>query len=656
MLARLLSRDLLFALVTLVLIAFPAQAIAQSSDISEDQLDPESPMAPMTDIGVDWPTIGVEETPLPSTPDEAAEVVKQATEIVGERRYRVLVEGLEVSDKLAVLKRFNGASTLVAGESKQANVAQIDRRAREDADLLDEILRAKGYYDANVETTVEGANSSQLVVRLIVEPGPLYRFSTVEITGLDSTGDRERALGDAFAINANDAVDADTVVLGEGELERKLRKEGFPFAKVGEPSVAVDHDSRTATLKMSVDPGGRRSFGKVVLSGAKLPFDAKHVAQIARFKQGEIYDQSKVDDLRRALIATGLVAQADVTPVPAENGDLADIAVALEPAKMRTIAAEAGYGTGEGIRAELSWTHRNLIRPEGAVTFRGVAGTREQYLGAILRQSNFRKRDQVLNARIEASHVNRVAYQARTLDLGAGIERQTNIIWQKKWTWSLGTEFLASSERDATRVANSARRTFLIGALPATLNYDGSDDLLDPKKGFRLGVRVSPEVSLESGTFTYVRAQFDGSYYLPVGDRVVMAGRIRLGAISGAKSNSIAPSRRFYSGGGGSVRGYGYQLIGPRDAANDPAGGRSLTEFALEARIRLGNFGIVPFLDGGSVDTNSLPTFSKFRLGAGVGGRYYSSFGPIRIDVGTPINPQKGDPRVTVFVSLGQAF
>lgn len=656
MLARSLSRALLFALASLVLVAHPSRAMAQSNDVSEDQLDPESPMAPMTDIGVDWPTVDVSETTRPSTPDEAAEVVAQSTEIVGERRYRVVVEGLEVSDKLAVMQRFARASTLTAGEGKQANVAQIDRRAREDADLLDEILRADGYYDANVDTLVEGTNSSQLVVRLSVEPGPLYRFSTVDITGLDSTGDRAPSLRDSFAVGARDAVDADNVVSGEAELERKIRMEGFPFAKVGAPAVVVDHDSRTATLKMSVDPGGQRSFGQIILSGSKPPFDAKHVGQIARFKQGEIYDQSKVDDLRRALIATGLVAQADVRPVPAENSSLADIAVGLEPAKLRTIAAEAGYGTGEGIRAELSWTHRNLIRPEGAVTFRGVAGTREQYLGGILRQSNFRKRDQALNARIEASHVNRSAYQARTLDIGAGIERQTNIIWQKKWTWSVGSEFVASSERDATRIANSARRTFFIGALPATLNYDGSDDLLDPKKGFRLGVRISPEVSLESGTFTYVRAQFDGSYYLPFGDRVVMAGRVRLGAISGAKSNAIAPSRRFYSGGGGSVRGYGYQQIGPRDAANDPVGGRSLAEFGLEARLRLGNFGIVPFLDGGSVDTNSLPTFSKFRLGAGVGARYYSSFGPIRIDVGTPINPQKGDPRVTVFVSLGQAF
>jgi len=350
------------------------------------------------------------------------------------------------------------------------------------------------------------------------------------------------------------------------------------------------------------------------------------------------------------------VSQARVEPVPAKDPELADVAVALEPAKLRTIAAEAGYSTGEGIRAEVSWTHRNLIRPEGAVTFRGVAGTREQYLGAILRQSNFRARDQVLNANISASKVNRTAYEARTFGVGIGIERQTNIIWQKKWTWSLGTELLASRERDSTKIANAPRKTFFISAFPGTLNYDGSDDLLDPTKGFRIGLRLSPEVSRQSGTFTYARGQLDGSYYLPAGNRVVLAGRIRVGSILGARTQSIAPSRRFYSGGGGSVRGYGYQLIGPRDAANTPIGGRSLTEFALEARVRVGSFGIVPFLDGGNIYTSSLPKFSKFRLGTGLGARYYSSFGPIRIDVGTPLNRQRGDSRITVAVSLGQAF
>jgi translocation and assembly module TamA len=192
------------------------------------------------------------------------------------------------------------------------------------------------------------------------------------------------------------------------------------------------------------------------------------------------------------------------------------------------------------------------------------------------------------------------------------------------------------------------------------LRYDGSNDLLDPTKGFRLGGSISPEISFGGGRFTYARAQIDASAYHPVGGGTVLAGRVRLGTIFGAQSSEIAPSRRFYSGGGGSVRGYGYQQIGPRDADGDPIGGRGLAEFGLEARIRLkafgGNFGIVPFLDGGTLANDIVPKGRNWQFGAGIGARYYSSFGPIRVDVGTPLNPRSGDAPIAVVVSLGQAF
>jgi translocation and assembly module TamA len=135
---------------------------------------------------------------------------------------------------------------------------------------------------------------------------------------------------------------------------------------------------------------------------------------------------------------------------------------------------------------------------------------------------------------------------------------------------------------------------------------------------------------------------------------------VRLGTILGADAMSIAPSRRLYAGGGGSVRGYGYQKLGPRDLDGDPIGGGALAEFALEARVRLkafgGNFGVVPFLDGGTLTNDSWPKLSGWQFGAGLGVRYYSSFGPIRIDVGTPLNPREGDGPIAVTVSLGQAF
>jgi translocation and assembly module TamA len=292
---------------------------------------------------------------------------------------------------------------------------------------------------------------------------------------------------------------------------------------------------------------------------------------------------------------------------------------------------------------------------------RGVAGTQEQLAAVSFRRNNFRRRDQVLTAQISASNVDRDAYAAKTLLLGAGIERQSNFIWHKKWTWSLGGELIATDERDTIEATGEARRrTFLIGAVPASLTYDGSDSLLDPSRGFRLGGRLSPEISFHGGTFGYARAQIDASAYHPLSDSIVAAGRIRVGTILGAGRDDIAPSRRFYAGGGGSVRGYGYQRLGPRDADGDPIGGRSLAEFALEARIRLkafgGNLGIVPFFDGGTLSSASMPTLKDWQLGAGIGVRYYSSFGPIRVDVGTPLNPRSGDSRVAVVVSLGQAF
>jgi translocation and assembly module TamA len=347
--------------------------------------------------------------------------------------------------------------------------------------------------------------------------------------------------------------------------------------------------------------------------------------------------------------------------VPVDGGRTVDLAVRLEPAPSHTIAGELGYGTGEGARAEASWTARNFFNPEGALTLRGIAGTSEQLAAVQFRRSNFLQRDQVLNLQASASHQKFDAYEARTIQLAGNIERQSNFIWQKKWTWSYGGELLATDERgvfDSLGVKDT--RTFLIAALPTTLGYDGSDSLLDPSRGFRLSARVSPELSFHGGRRQYARVQFDASAYHPISDRVVAAGRIRLGTIIGAGVFDIAPSRRFYSGGGGSVRGYGYQRLGPEDVDGDPVGGRGLVEFGLETRIRLkqfgGNFGIVPFFDGGALTTESLPDFKNWRFAAGLGARYYSSFGPIRIDVGVPLNRQKGDGPLAVTVSLGQAF
>jgi len=645
---------------------------AQQSAPEPAELDPDAPMDAMPDLGVDWPDMNVPDAvplpdpgapQLPATGETAESEARDAgvsiDDAVAARRYVVRLDGLGAADGEILQKAFRDQSALEEGESKSANAAQIDRRARADSELLTSLLQAQGFYDAEVEPAI-ALETDIIAVTLRATPGPRYTFETVEFPGLAEAGGDAGPLREAFAVKPGDPVVASQVIAAGIALKVALGEQGFATADVGTQDIVIDHSKATARLVLPVQPGPVAQFGAIRVSG-EPPFSARHVGIIARFKSGDRFERSEVDDLRRALVATGLVASVETKVVPRDEGRTVDIDVRLEPAPMRTIAGELGYGTGEGAKVEASWQHRNFFNPEGALTVRGVAGTQEQLASVSLRRSNFRQRDQVLTALISASNVDRKAYSAKTFQLSGGIERQSNFIWHKKWTWSLGGELVASDERDTIEATGEERRrTFFVAALPASLGYDGSDDLLDPTTGFRLGGRISPELSFQGGIFPYARAQIDASAYRPLSSSVVAAGRVRLGTILGAGRDDIAPSRRFYSGGGGSVRGYGFQQLGPRDIDGDPVGGRSLAEFSLEARVRLkafgGNFGVVPFVDGGTLTDASVPDVSNWQFGVGIGLRYYSSFGPIRIDVGTPLNPRSGDSRVAVAVSLGQAF
>jgi translocation and assembly module TamA len=662
--ARLLCAVASAALAAVPSLAQPAPAQQQPPPPSaEPELDPNAPMAPLPDLGVEWPQIDAKETAQPpqvtTVPGSKAKPTA-ATETAGTVRYTVQVQGISALGAADdILEAFHKQSALGAERKDPANAAQIARRASADADLLTELLRSQGYYDATVEPRTERSGDGLRVI-LDADPGSQYRFASVQLPGLDAAGADAAKLRNVFAVKAGDPVIAEDVIAAGQALTTALGEEGFAEAKVGEQDIEINHLTHLATLSLPVNPGPVARFGAIHVTG-RPPFSARHVGIIARFKPGDPYQRSKIDDLRRALIQTTLVANAEIKVVPVQGGRVVDLDVALEPAPSHTIAGDIGYGTGQGALIEGTWTDRNFLNPEGALTLRGIAGTSEQLAGVEFRRSNFLQRDQTFDAQFTASHQKFNAYEAKTLLLAAHIERLSNFIWQKKWTWSYGTQLLATDERGVfSPTGLKDTRAFFIAALPLTIGYDGSDSLLDPTRGFRLSGWISPEYSGHSQSLTYARAQIDASAYHPLSDSVVVAGRIRLGTIVGANAFDLAPSRRFYSGGGGSVRGYGYQQLGPKDMDGDPIGGRGLAEFALESRIRLkqfgGNFGIVPFFDGGSLTTEAMPDFKDWRFAAGLGVRYYSTFGPIRIDVGVPLNRQKGDGPVAVTVSLGQAF
>ena len=605
---------------------------------------------------------GMQALPWPDiTAESAAEPEPGAAAI----RYQVELKGL---DELGLDDEFRGLSALWLHRGEDTNLAQLGRRIAEDRDLIDLLLRSIGHYGGTVRITTQPPNASRRasLVQVAVEPGPLYRISDLVISAPDGAvgpADPGRIVSRLLPIRIGDPLDAARVQAAQTSLPTRLADAGYPFPRILPPDILVDHAGRDARFRQAIDLGRRGMFGAISIETTARGFTDAHVTMLARFKPGDRYSEAGRDDLRRALVQTGLFGGVSVTPVEGAIADdgrqTVNLKVSTDPAPLRTIALAGGFSTGQGLRAEGSWTHRNLFPPEGAFTARTVAAEREQLAQVELRRRNFRRRDQTLLASGGFSASQQFAFAAETIGVNAALARESNIIWQKDWTWSVGAQALITSQRDRS-VRGDPRRTFTVLALPASLTWDQSDDLLNPSRGFRLTARLSPEFTLRNqSNFNYLKAQFETTAYQPLGP-VVVAGRFHIGSIVGASRGVIAPDRRFYAGGGGSVRGYVFQGVGPRNPDNVPTGGNSLTELAVEARYRFQAFGqdvgLVAFLDGGEVSTGTTPAFDRLSLGAGIGARLYTGFGPVRIDIATPINPQQGDPRLVFYVSIGQAF
>jgi translocation and assembly module TamA len=224
-------------------------------------------------------------------------------------------------------------------------------------------------------------------------------------------------------------------------------------------------------------------------------------------------------------------------------------------------------------------------------------------------------------------------------------------------TLTSGPAFRASRVEQAN---TGEEDSFGLVSLPTKFNWDRSDDRLDPTRGGRLWIENEPFVDVFGNDLAFNKSRLEYAHYLKVLEtpRVVLAGRSAVGTLFGASRADIPADLRFYAGGGGSVRGFAFQKAGELDDQNDPIGGRSLFEASGEVRVRVTeSIGLVAFVDAGAAFTSSLPDFDdELRIGAGPGIRYFSPIGPLRLDVGFPVNPRNSDDAFQLYISIGQAF
>ena len=610
---------------------------------------------------VEDPELAAPLTPLGSYDTQPLQTVADVKDKdLPEIRYDTTLVGL---DDLGLDGQFNSLSALKDGGGKAANATQVQARAKEDEALAVRLMKSLGYYDGTAISTIEQepGDAGRLKATVRATPGPLYTLSSITVTA-DPVVPPDLVTHN-LPLKVGDPIEAARIQGAEANVALVLPQQGYPFVKVGQRDILLDDVSAKATgaYTLPVDTGPRSTFGKLVTEGDPV-FGLDHLNVFPRFDQGDLYDVRQTDDLRDALVATGLFSSVSVEPQktgrPGPDGtEQVDLLVRQVKGPARTLAGQAGYSTGEGIKLEGSWTHRNLFPPEGALIGTIVAGTQEQGASGTFRRSNAGRRDRTFTALLSANHASYDAFSAFTSTLSARWSYDSTPIWQKPLTYYYGGELVGTNESvyDFSQ-GKRVRRNYGIAALPGQVLFDRSDSLLNPTTGYRLKLNLSPETAVSGGVRPYIRTMIEGTYYYKFSPSLVIAGRARAGSIFGIDRDDLAPSRRYYGGGGGSVRGYGYQRLGPFDPNGDPIGGRSLNEFALEARYRFGNFGIVPFVDAGNSYESSLPKGSDLRFGAGIGGRFYTNFGPLRVDLATPLNKRPGDSRVALYISIGQAF
>lgn len=506
-----------------------------------------------------------------------------------------------------------------------------------------------------MEPDTDLSASEPVPVRIVVDPGPQFRFGKVVIKADDGHSFNPSDYG----LTEGDIAGSQTILNAENRLEKDLRNEGRPLAKVVDRDVVADHARNVVDLTLSVKPGPVAAFGETTVDGTK-DVDAAFVARMTGIEPGKTYSPAELDKATKRLQQLDVFATVNVNgrkQLAADGSVPVDVKVSER--KPRYIGIGATFSSTDGGGLEAYWGHRNLfghaekLRVEGSIS--GLGATSEvkdlTYHGAIL----FEKPGVLgpaskFTSKLAVEQEDPDAYRRFSVLGQAGITRELS----DERTVSAGVEVEYARLTDSFDV----ERETLTVALPLEFVHDGRDNRLNPTKGYRVLLGIAPAwETIGSNGFVTLRGEASTYYALDEAKRFVLAGRVGVGSIIGSELADIPANRRFYAGGGGSVRGFGYQGIGPRDMLGNPTGGRSKLEASAEVRIGITDtIGIVPFVDAGMVSEDSYFSGGELKVGAGLGLRYKTPFGPLRLDVAVPLVKDENDPDYGIYAGIGQAF
>jgi len=578
----------------------------------------------------------------------------------------------DVEGDRALTNKLKSASILAerSEEPYEGAVAVISAAKRDYQRLLG-TLYTEGRYDGVISITIDGQEAADIPldadfgdeaeVVVSVEPGPVFEFGAVDIENRPGVPPDDRtvpASPEELGLAPGLPALSTAVVAAEAALVGRWRELGHPKATITDQDAIAYHRQDRLDVGITVEPGPAAVFGDTSVTGVER-MDPAFVAWYAGIEPGEPFDPDDLDrareQLRRLEVfqAVRLVEAENVGP----DGRL-PIEIQVAERKRRVFGFGVKYSTLDGTAFSGYWRHRNLFGRAERLGIEGRVGgidseDPEDYsyrvAATFLKPGVFTPFTD-FSATVYAEQERPDTYRARTVGGALGfIHRPTERLTLEAYGR------LEASTIDRTTVGDG---DFLMASLPLEATWDGTDNELDPTRGIRIAAAFEPFYEFENDNFGAISEATLSGYY-PIGtDRFVLAARASAGSIVGAPLQEIPANRLFFAGGGGSIRGYEYRGVGPEDRLGRVIGGRSYFTGSVEARVRVTrNIGIVPFLDFGNAFRDEFPDFSEpLRYGAGVGLRYHTGLGPLRLDVAVPLNPGPEDPDFAFYIGLGQAF
>lgn len=581
------------------------------------------------------------------------------------------VTGADADDVKATLE---SASTLLADSDKPASgAAGLIAKARGDYRRLLATLYTQGRYGGTISITIDGREAASIPpdatlaepanVVVTVTPGPLFHFREATILNRAPLAEHRRdfvAAPETEGFATGEVARSGAILRAEGLAVEAWRQQGYAKAEIAERTVVAAHDADVVDARIEVQPGRKAHYGPVTVEGENA-VDEEWLAWMTGLREGEEYDP---DDIKQA---STRIARLDVfSAARFQEADQIDefgrlpITYIVQERPARRIGAGATYSTVDGLGLETFWLHRNLFGRAERLRVEGkVAG-----LGQTFKVNE-------LTYRVGSSFVKPGVYTPDT-DFSASLYGDREVLKSYTRTAVTGTAGFSHVFNDQLSGGlflngghaqfedkEFGKRTFSTVGLQGKLTYDTRDNQANATQGFFLEANIEPFYEFQYSNMA-AKATLEARAYQGFGsdNDVVLAGRVKVGSLTGPSADQLPPDLLFFAGGGGSVRGYAYRNIGVPTASGNVIGGRSLLEASAEARVRVtDNIGVVGFVDAGYVGADTMPGFTEdLRVGVGAGVRYLTGLGPIRLDVATPLNRRAGDPTVSVYVGIGQAF